>query len=92
MNIQQSTYGALHHKSRTKFPNNLTDNTRVFIARKGPRIVGTAFVQHNQTTFGSFEDRELRCTVDAPSAATRVALTQAARLATRHLKRRFWLN
>jgi hypothetical protein len=89
MNVQQSTYGALHHRTQSKFPS-LQSETKVFIARQGPRILGTAFVKHHQL-FTSFyhENRQIECTVDARNESARQALIQSAREYARPLKRRF---
>jgi len=92
MNVQHSTYGSLHHKTQTKFPT-LDAETPVFVARRGTRIVGTAYVQHNQFTTNTWssvvEDREIQCTVSAADPTIEELLVNQARSATRHLKRRF---
>ena len=97
MNIEQNTYKRLHNRTRGKFPT-LDDDTQVFIARQGTRIVGTAFVQHKQTTTRpdwsarSFEDRAISCTVNTADTTVAAALIQEARDITKHLKRRFTVN
>lgn len=93
MQIQQSTYGNLHHRTRSKFPTTLDENTKVFVARQGTRIVGTAFVTHNQIeTRPWFEERQLECTVTAQNETARTELIRTARTATSYLKRRFSVN
>lgn len=88
MQIQQATYGSLHHRTKGKFPI-LPEDTRVFVARKGTKIIGTAYVRHDQFTMNGWEDRELQCNVTASDSLTQMALVDEAREATRRLKRRF---
>lgn len=89
MQIQQSTYGELQTRTKGKFPSFLNENTPVFLARKNKRIVGTAFVRHMQDSWYGFENRELECTISSTSLSVQERLEREARLATRHLKRRF---
>lgn len=88
MQVQQTTYGSLHHRTRNRFPI-LSDDTKVFVARRGNRIAGTAYVTHQNR---SYSVRSISCTVDAIDETTRTTLITQAREATRSLKRRFTIN
>lgn len=83
MNIEQTTFGDLNQRTaRRLVGDDLTSTSRVFVARSGNRIVGTATVRHNQGT-----QRDLQVNVRARSTSVREALTAAVREQTRYLKR-----
>jgi hypothetical protein len=92
MRVQQSNYNVLHHRTQTLFPD-LSGDTLVFVARRGTHVVGTAYVTHRQNYQDVwYHERQLECTVQSDNEAARFELIQAAREATRPLKRRFVIN
>ncbi len=82
MHIEQAIAKNLHHKTRAK--TYALDNDRVFLARKGAKLLGSAVAYHATNSAG----RVMFLTTEAPDDATRDALVTTAKRALAPLKRR----
>jgi hypothetical protein len=85
MQIQETTPENLTGNVRSRFKN-LSPNARVFLAKSGGRIVGSAAVEHRTTSQGL---RDLVVTLRGQSNKVKDELAETVRDATSHLKRHY---